>query len=94
MALAYLLVWTWQEHLRACEIRGTKPAREVVFLIDEIEAHLHPQWQRRIVNALLDVMEALTETRSVSVQMIATTHSPLVLASAEPYVRLRKGRLV
>ncbi len=84
VALAYLLVWTWQEHLRACEIRGTKPAKEIVFLIDEIEAHLHPQWQRRIVKALLDVMRALTETHAVSVQLIATTHSPLVLASIEP----------
>ena len=84
VALAYLLVWTWQEHFRACEIRGTKPAKEIVFLIDEIEAHLHPQWQRRIVKALLDVMKALTETDAVSVQMIATTHSPLVLASIEP----------
>jgi hypothetical protein len=84
VALAYLLVWTWQEHLRACEIRGMKPAKEVVFLIDEIEAHLHPQWQRRIVKALLDVMRALTETDAVSVQLIVTTHSPLVLASIEP----------
>ena len=85
VALAYLLVWTWQEHLRACEIRGKKPAREIIFLIDEIEAHLHPQWQRRIVKALLDVMQALTVTHTVSIQMIATTHSPLVLASIEPY---------
>ncbi len=84
VALAYLLVWTWQEHLRACEIRGTKPVAEIIFLIDEIEAHLHPQWQRRIVKALLDVMGALTETHYVSVQMIFTTHSPLVLASMEP----------
>jgi hypothetical protein len=84
VALAYLLVWTWQEHLRACEIREMKPAREIIFLIDEIESHLHPQWQRRIVKALLDVMEALTGERTVSVQMIATTHAPLVLASIEP----------
>jgi len=84
VALAYLLVWTWQEHLRACAIRETKPVREIIFLVDEIEAHLHPQWQRRIVKALLDVMDALTETPSLSVQLIATTHSPLVLASAEP----------
>jgi hypothetical protein len=85
VALAYLLVWTWQEHLRACEIRGTNPVREIIFLIDEIDAHLHPQWQRRIVRALLDVMEAVAGSHSVTVQMIATTHSPLVLASAEPF---------
>jgi predicted ATPase len=90
VALAYLLVWTWQEHLRACEIRGTKPAKEVVFLIDEIEAHLHPQWQRRIVKALLDVMASLTATQAVPVQLIATTHSPLVLASIEPDFDARK----
>jgi hypothetical protein len=84
VTLAYLLVWTWQEHLRACEIRETKPAKEIIFLIDEVEAHLHPQWQRRIVKALLDVMTALTETDAVSVQLIVTTHSPLVLASIEP----------
>jgi hypothetical protein len=87
LALAYLLVWTWQEHLRACEIRGTTPARDIVFLVDEIEAHLHPQWQRRIVKALLKVMEALTGTHSISVQMILTTHAPLVLASVEPEFR-------
>jgi AAA domain, putative AbiEii toxin, Type IV TA system len=85
VALAYLLVWTWQEHLRACEIREMKPAKEIIFLIDEIEAHLHPEWQRRIVKALLDVMEALTGNHTVSIQMIATTHAPLVLASVEPY---------
>jgi hypothetical protein len=85
VALAYLLVWTWQEHLRACDIRGTKHAKGIIFLIDEIEAHLHPQWQRRIVNALLDVMGVMTGTHTVSVQMITTTYAPLVLASAEPY---------
>jgi len=82
-ALAYLLVWTWKEHLIACAQTGRKPAKEIIFLIDEIECHLHPQWQRRIVPALLDVMHALTG-KKVPVQLIVATHSPLVLASAEP----------
>jgi hypothetical protein len=85
VALAYLLVWTWQEHLRACEIRGLKPSKEIIFLIDEIEAHLHPQWQRRMVKAVLEAVMALTETHVVSVQMIASTHSPLILASLESH---------
>lgn len=84
IALAYLLVWTWHEHVAACELRGDPPTREIIFLIDEIEAHLHPQWQRRIIPALLDVMVSLTETHDVKVQIVAATHSPLILASAEP----------
>lgn len=84
IALAYLLIWTWEEHLAAAEVRGDAPAREIVFLIDEIEAHLHPQWQRRIVPALLSVMDTLTGKHGSRVQLMAVTHSPLVLASAEP----------
>jgi AAA domain, putative AbiEii toxin, Type IV TA system len=82
-ALAYLLVWTWREHERACERTHQKKAKEIIFLIDEIECHLHPQWQRRIVPALLGVMQALTGQK-VPVQLIVATHSPLVLASVEP----------
>ena len=83
-ALAYLLVWTWREHQLAYERFRVSPAREIIFLIDEIECHLHPQWQRRIVPALLNVMDALTGSREVPVQLLAATHSPLVLASVEP----------
>ncbi|MBK1673750.1 hypothetical protein CKO35_10605 [Ectothiorhodospira shaposhnikovii] len=82
-ALAYLLVWTWREHQLACKQTGRRAAKEIIFLIDEIECHLHPQWQRRIVPALLRVMQALTG-KKVPVQLIVATHSPLVLASAEP----------
>jgi putative AbiEii toxin of type IV toxin-antitoxin system len=84
IALAYLLTWAWQEHLESAKLRGEKPAREIVFLIDEIEGHLHPQWQRRIVPALLKVVQTLTDDAGASVQLIAATHSPLVLASVEP----------
>jgi AAA domain, putative AbiEii toxin, Type IV TA system len=83
VALAYLLVWTWQEHLAASTLRGNPPAREIIFLIDEVEAHLHPQWQRRIIPALLTVMGALTGDHDAKVQLIVATHSPLVLASTE-----------
>lgn len=84
VALAYLLTWAWQEHVESAKLRGEKPTREIIFLIDEIEGHLHPQWQRRIVPALLKVMDALTGKHGSKVQLIAATHSPLVLASVEP----------
>lgn len=83
IALAYLLVWAWHEHLAACQLLGSEPTRQLVLLVDELESHLHPQWQRRIVPALLRVMEAMSETREVEIQLIAATHSPLALASTE-----------
>lgn len=85
IALAYLLVWAWQEHVAAARLRGDEPSKEIIFLIDEIEAHLHPKWQRRIVPALLDVMKVLTGDHAARVQLVPVTHSPLVLASVEPH---------
>lgn len=93
IALAYLLTWAWQEHLESAKLRDEKPAREVVFLIDEIEGHLHPQWQRRIVPALLKVVQTLTGDAGASVQLIAATHSPLVLASVEPLFDVEQDKL-
>ena len=83
VALAYLLVWAWQEHQKASALLEQAITPQVVFLIDEIEAHLHPRWQRSIVSALLDVTHALAQTHA-QVQLIVATHSPLVLAAVEP----------
>lgn len=81
LALAYLLVWSWQEHLKASALLEEETTPQVVFLIDEVEAHLHPRWQRAIVAALLEVTQALA--REAQVQLIVATHSPLVMASVE-----------
>jgi predicted ATP-binding protein involved in virulence len=45
VALAYLLVWAWNEHVVNSELICEKPQRSIVLLIDEMEAHLHPFWQ-------------------------------------------------
>ena len=51
------------------EVWEKKPA---ILLIDEIENHLHPTWQRRVIPALLEHFPGL--------QIFATTHSPFVVA--------------
>lgn len=84
LGLAYMLVWAWREHQITSELIGHPPSREIVLIMDEVEAHLHPQWQRRIVPALLAVMEALTGASDIAIQLILSTHAPLVLASLEP----------
>jgi predicted ATPase len=82
MALAYFLVWAWEEHKQAAKQLGEPATKQITFLIDEIESHLHPSWQRSIIPALLSVMEKLT--KSADVQLITATHSPLIMASVEP----------
>lgn len=47
-----------------------------VVLIDEIDLHLHPTWQSRIVDDLRRTFR--------KVQFIATTHSPLIIQSLRP----------
>ena len=85
VALAYLLVWAWQEHVRASEFLGQPPSRGVVFLLDEVESHLHPRWQRCVLRSLLAAMEGITGEPEARVQVLAATHAPLVLASVEPW---------
>ena len=84
LGIAYLLVWAWDEHVQAARLEGTAPATQIVLLIDEVEAHLHPKWQRMLVPALIEAAQSLAEEH-LSVQLIATTHSPLVVASLEPH---------
>jgi hypothetical protein len=81
--LAYLLVWAWYEHTQAAALRGEEPTDRFILLIDEVEAHLHPKWQRVILPALIQVVEGLSG--SLRVQAITATHSPMVLASLEPW---------
>lgn len=59
------------------EIDGADaPARmEGVVLIDELDLHLHPRWQRVALPSLQSAFPRL--------QFIVTTHSPQVLSSAE-----------
>lgn len=82
LALAYFILWTWEGHKSACKGTGVKPYKNMIILIDEIESHLHPQWQRTIVPALLQVNQFLDD--QLDIQFLITTHSPLVLASVEP----------
>ena len=52
------------------------PARvEGVVLIDELDLHLHPRWQRVALTGLRTAFPRL--------QLVVTTHSPQVLSSAE-----------
>lgn len=82
VAMAYLIVWVWEEHKAQSKLIRKDPQRRMVILVDEMEAHLHPQWQRIILPALLDVKDDLDS--ELKVQSLIATHSPLIMASVEP----------
>jgi predicted ATP-binding protein involved in virulence len=63
-------------HLGAEAIRAARG----IILIDEIDLHLHPTWQRLIIPALLRAFPGI--------QFVATTHSPFVIQSLSDGVML------
>jgi hypothetical protein len=89
--MAYLLVWAWHGHRTAVSLLRQESERRLVILFDEPETHLHPQWQRRLIPALLKVAEGLRD--DMAVQLLVSTHAPLVLASLEPCFQTGRDRL-
>lgn len=55
-------------------------------LVDEIDQHLHPQWQRHVIQTLRRIFPKM--------QFILTSHSPIVCGSVEPdsLIILKNGR--
>ncbi|MCP4154855.1 MAG: ATP-binding protein, partial [bacterium] len=83
LSFAYIMLWMWESHKIACEKTGQPTYRSMILLFDELECHLHPKWQRSIISSLLQVKEYLD--RELNIQFFITTHSPLLMASLEPY---------
>lgn len=48
---------------------------EGIVLIDEVDMHLHPKWQRTLINQLSETFPAC--------QFVLTTHSPLVISDSK-----------
>ena len=66
--LAYLLIG-YAKYYNYPSNLEEKPG---ILIIDEIDAHLHPSWQRRIIPTL--------RHHFPNVQLFCSTHSPLILA--------------
>ncbi|AWB84706.1 AAA family ATPase [Corynebacterium liangguodongii] len=64
---------------RACQLNphlGSRAPEKTtgIVLIDEVDLHLHPEWQQRVLGGLRNAFP--------NVQFIVSTHSPQVLSSA------------
>ncbi len=80
LSLGYRTLTTWMVDL-ASRLFDRYPhsknplAEPAIVLVDEIDLHLHPRWQRTL-------MQFLSE-RFPNTQFIATAHSPLVVQAAD-----------
>ncbi|WP_103018887.1 AAA family ATPase [Salinibacter altiplanensis] len=80
LSLGYRTMIAWVVDL-ACRLFEHYPesanplAEPAVCLVDEIDLHLHPKWQRKIIDFLSD--------RFPNTQFIVTAHSPLVVQAAQ-----------
>jgi energy-coupling factor transporter ATP-binding protein EcfA2 len=54
---------------------ATPEAESALLLIDEMDSHLHPEWQRLLIPKVKQLFPNL--------QVVATTHSPLMIANSE-----------
>lgn len=83
LSVAYFIAWGYNTHVKWCMANkgANSISKKAVILFDEIDAHLHPKWQLSILPALMEVCGQLDP--QFSVQYFVTTHSPLVMVSAE-----------
>lgn len=80
-AIGYILVWAIEEHLIRSATNNERLSENILFMFDEIESHLHPKWQRKILTSLNQAIGIFEN--NFNVQILSVTHSPLVLASLE-----------
>lgn len=73
------LVFDLTRRLAIANFNSDNPIQEgfAIVLIDEVELHLHPRWQR-------DVLDRLKSTFK-NCQFIVTTHSPMVLGESQSH---------
>ena len=58
-----------------------------IVLIDELDVHLHPRWQRRVASDLKAIFP--------SIQFVCTSHSPQVIGELQPdEIRLLDGEYI
>jgi len=91
LSLAYMLTWSWFEHINNSRRADRAPLKYLTILIDEIEAHLHPKWQRQILPAVVKTLHTLSDNAEYQIHI--ASHSPLVLASAEPIFDRKLDRI-
>src|SRR5262249_25287638 len=55
-----------------------------LFLLDEPETHLNPDWRATYVSTLRAALEADTATKNMMREVLLTSHSPFIISDCQP----------
>ena len=79
------IIWVLDLIGRRLLYRRTLDPRKMtgIVLLDEVEQHLHPHWQLRVMSLIREAFP--------KIQFIVTTHSPLVVSGCKD-CKIRKAR--
>lgn len=58
-------------------MKETKNNKRIIFLSDEIDLFLHPEWQKQILNLITKTIPLTTQKK---VSIIFTSHSPIIIS--------------
>ena len=66
--------------------------KEFIFILDEPDNTLHPNWQKNFINKMIEIIERLEK----KVHLVITSHSPFILSDLpkENVIFLEKGKQV
>ncbi|QNM18192.1 AAA family ATPase [Citrobacter freundii] len=77
--------------LEAAVLKLQKKTKSFIFIIDEVDLYLHPEWQREFIDELIEHLASLRI--NMKSQVILTTHSPIIISDflSENIVALNKN---
>jgi hypothetical protein len=92
LSILYVLLWSWNEFQTYSNARRVEQScRQILIMVDEIETHLHPKWQRGIIPSILKVLELIGIKDEFQIHI--STHSSLILSSVESYFNNESDQL-
>ncbi|MEO4015140.1 AAA family ATPase [Pseudomonas rossensis] len=79
MALSHLFSETYHY------LRSAPKKRNSIFIIDEADLYLHPEWQRSFLDTYLSHLKMLVDSASIfKPQILLSTHSPIIISDFLP----------
>ncbi|MGB6129431.1 MAG: AAA family ATPase [Psychrilyobacter sp.] len=75
------------------KIEKLRNEKNILFILDEPETFLHPEWSRQFLSLLITFLDKLFGNQDLSIQLIISSHSPYLTSdmAREDIVLLSKG---